>query len=99
MDTVVDALQSATRYLTKDARTTVFSACITALFAYLLVSSIAQYFRLRHIPGPPGAGFSKWWLVGRITSGRTHLDYYEVCEKYGQPRMSLVPLPVMASCI
>lgn len=56
---------------------------VAVCVAYLLVSRIRQYFRLRHIPGPPGAGFSKWWLIGRITSGRTHLDYFEVCEKYG----------------
>jgi hypothetical protein len=83
MDKLVDLSQSGLRYLTRDSKTTTLSASIAALFAYLLFSSITQYFRLRHIPGPPGAGFSKWWLIGRITSGRTHLDYYEVCEKYG----------------
>ncbi|KAH8902664.1 pisatin demethylase [Coniochaeta sp. PMI_546] len=82
-DKLVNLSQDVLRYLTRDSKTTILSASIAALFAYLLLSSITQYFRLRHIPGPPGAGFSKWWLIGRITSGRTHLDYYEVCEKYG----------------
>ena len=97
MDGVAAALQSATRPLTKDVRTAVLSACVTALVAYLVISSITQYFRLRHIAGPPGAGLSKWWLVGRITSGRTHLDYYEVCEKYGQrPSPQVLPSSAMS---
>jgi hypothetical protein len=79
----VGHLQCALRYLTRDSKTTIISASVAALVAWFILSSLRQYFRLRHIPGPPGAGLSKWWLIGRITSGRTHLDYYEVCEKYG----------------
>ena len=88
MERFVDLSQGALRFLTRDSKTTVLSASVAALLVYLLLSSIRQYFRLSHIPGPPGAGFSKWWLIGRITSGRTHRDYYEVCEKYGN-----LPLP------
>ncbi|KAB5554850.1 pisatin demethylase [Coniochaeta sp. 2T2.1] len=83
MDTLIDVLQVTLRFLTHDSKTTLFSASVVVLLLYLLLSSIRQYYRLSHIPGPPGAGFSKWWLIGRITSGRTHLDYYEVCEEYG----------------
>lgn len=85
MNTAVSLLRRAVRYMTSDSKTTVFNASVVAILLFLLASVITQYFRLRHIPGPPSAGFSKWWLIRRITSGRTHLDYYEVCEKYGPP--------------
>ena len=84
MDTLADTAQAALRFLTRDIKTSVISASILVLIVCLVLSSIRQYYRLSHIPGPPGAGLSKWWLIGRITSGRTHLDYFEVCEKYGQ---------------
>jgi cytochrome P450 len=70
-------------FLTRDFKTAAITTSLAVLFSWLLLSTIQQYYRLSHIPGPPGTGWSKWWLIGRITSGRTHLDYYEVCEKYG----------------
>ncbi|KAH8764092.1 cytochrome P450 [Hyaloscypha sp. PMI_1271] len=40
--------------------------------------------RLRHIPGPPLAGWSKAvWLLRKSLGGRFHLDTAEACEKYG----------------
>jgi hypothetical protein len=83
MDKLVHISQNVLHLVGRDSKTTVLSVSILGLFAWLILSCITQYFRLRHIPGPRGAGFSKWWLIGRITSGRTHLDYYEACEKYG----------------
>ncbi|KAK0644685.1 pisatin demethylase [Cercophora newfieldiana] len=46
-------------------------------------STLRHYFRLRHIPGPPLVGFSKWWLASSARRGRMHLDLYEAIEKYG----------------
>ncbi|EEY20300.1 pisatin demethylase [Verticillium alfalfae VaMs.102] len=64
--------------------TTAVLAGSTLLFAlWTAVSVFRQYLRLRHIRGPRLAGFSQWWLVRRVGGGRTHLDLYEVCEKYG----------------
>lgn len=48
------------------------------------VSTVRQYYRLRHIKGPLLACFSKLWLLKRVGGGRAHLDLYEVCEKYGK---------------
>ncbi|KAK4069810.1 transcriptional regulator family: Fungal Specific TF [Purpureocillium lilacinum] len=45
-------------------------------------STLRQYLRLRHIPGPPSAGISQWWLIRAVGGGRTHLDLYEACQKY-----------------
>ncbi|PFH61477.1 hypothetical protein XA68_17308 [Ophiocordyceps unilateralis] len=46
-------------------------------------STLRQYWRLRHVPGPRTAAFSKWWLLRAVAGGRTHLDLYEACQKYG----------------
>ncbi|KAK1980365.1 cytochrome P450 [Colletotrichum cereale] len=59
------------------------SVAVSAFIAYGVASIVGQYQRLRHIRGPPGAGFSKWWLVRAVGGGRTHLDFYEACEEYG----------------
>jgi hypothetical protein len=57
---------------------------IVAILLGLVVSSwIRTYIRLRHIPGPPGVGFSKLWLLKKSFGGRFHLDTLELCEKYG----------------
>lgn len=53
------------------------------LAAWTVISTVRQYFRLRHFKGPPTSGLSKWWLMRSVGGGRTHLDLYEVCEKYG----------------
>lgn len=53
------------------------------LVVWSAISTARQYIRLRHIKGPPSSGFSKWWLIRSVGGGRTHLDLYEVCEKYG----------------
>lgn len=48
-----------------------------------LASAVRSYRRLRHIPGPPWAGLSKLWVVLRVTGGRAHTDFLDVCDKYG----------------
>jgi hypothetical protein len=83
-DILLEAHVNLRSHITEDTKTIVLSGLVTALTAYLVVSSIVQYFRLRHIPGPAGAGISKWWLIRSITKGRSHLDYYKVCQKYGE---------------
>ncbi|KAG6037551.1 hypothetical protein E4U41_004922 [Claviceps citrina] len=61
----------------------VLLAVLPTAAAWFAISLYLQYRRLRHIPGPRSAGFSKWWFVRATLSGRTHLDLYHVCEKYG----------------
>ena len=58
-----------------------------AILLFLLarvISTFRQFFRLRQYKGPPIAGFSKWWMIKHVGGGRTHLDVYEVCQKYGE---------------
>ncbi|KAB5550779.1 cytochrome P450 family protein [Coniochaeta sp. 2T2.1] len=60
-----------------------FAACVSALALYVFFSRLVVWQRLRHIPGPPEAGWSKLWLVRHQIGGRLCLDLPAVCEKYG----------------
>ncbi|KAH7113658.1 hypothetical protein B0J13DRAFT_681726 [Dactylonectria estremocensis] len=65
-----------------DARPAVLAgAAALLLTTWLVVSTIRQYVRLRHIKGPPMAGLTQAWLIRCVGSGRTHLDLWEVCQK------------------
>ncbi|KAH8748372.1 cytochrome P450 [Hyaloscypha finlandica] len=56
---------------------------LAILVGYAFISRLRTWFRLRHIPGPAFAGFSKAWLLRKAIGGRFHLDTAEACEKYG----------------
>jgi hypothetical protein len=67
---------------------------LSSMFLYLVVASLVivgwatvstlvQYRRLAHIKGPPGAGWSNWWLIRTVSGGRAHLDFYDACRMYG----------------
>jgi len=59
-------------------------ALLAVLVATSVVFRVRRYLRLRHIPGPPLAGWSKApWLLRKALGGRFHLDTAEVCQKYG----------------
>jgi hypothetical protein len=62
----------------------------TSLFAllflaYQAVQTFRTWFRLSHIKGPLSASLSKWWMIRAVSGGRMHLDFWEVCQKYGMP--------------
>ncbi|PHH79236.1 hypothetical protein CDD80_5320 [Ophiocordyceps camponoti-rufipedis] len=61
----------------------VVASLLAALVVWRAWSTLSQYWRLRHVPGPRCAAFSKWWLLRAVAGGRTHLDLYEACQKYG----------------
>ncbi|KAF9872377.1 cytochrome P450 [Colletotrichum karsti] len=69
---------------------------LSLLVLYVVASTIRQYARLRHVRGPPSAGFSKWWLVRTVYGGRQHLDFYEAFLKYG-PLVRVGPNDLMTS--
>ncbi|KAK3936955.1 cytochrome P450 family protein [Diplogelasinospora grovesii] len=57
---------------------------VAALVLYFVTTRIAAWNRLRHIPGPPGVGWSKAvWMVPHQLSGRLCKDLEAVCDKYG----------------
>jgi len=52
--------------------------------AFLCVNRYQTWSRLSHIPGPPSAAFSKFWLLRAFFSGDMHWRIKEVNEKYGK---------------
>ena len=63
---------------------------ILVLFVVLLVMVYLgtrlywTWHRLRHIPGPPGTGLSKWWMLRNTLGGDMHLATKDACKKYGE---------------
>lgn len=54
------------------------------VFVAYVVATLRQWARLRHFKGPALAGFSQLWLISCVGGGRTHLDLWEACKKYGK---------------
>ncbi|OLN97575.1 Pisatin demethylase 4 [Colletotrichum chlorophyti] len=54
-----------------------------ALFIYLAAVRYRSWNRLRHIPGPPSAAFSKWWMLRNTLGGQMHLALKQACDDYG----------------
>lgn len=48
------------------------------------VQTVRAWLRLRHIRGPPLAGFTNLWLVRVIMGGKTHWELGLANEKYGE---------------
>lgn len=56
---------------------------VSVVIGIAILLRARSWLRLRHIPGPPFAGFSELWLLQKTLGGRCHLDTAEACEKYG----------------
>jgi len=65
---------------------------IAILLALLLLFFTARtlyvWNRLRHIPGPFSAGFSKWWLLKRTMNGTIHMESAQATFQYGEVTQS-----------
>lgn len=71
---------------------------LTAL--YLIGSSVIQYWRLRHIPGPPLAAWTNLWLMWHLNSNETFYevkrrlhDKYGLIIRYGPNRVLFGDIP------
>ncbi|KAH6691663.1 benzoate 4-monooxygenase cytochrome P450 [Plectosphaerella plurivora] len=57
------------------------------IFAIVLLVFLAQvyrhWYRLKHIPGPRWAAFSKAWMLRNTLSGNMHLALKRACDDYG----------------
>jgi hypothetical protein len=62
---------------------TIVGALIILLVAKNLAFRIVRYLRLKHIPGPVGAGWTRLWLLRQAAGGKSHLAFFEVTKKYG----------------
>ncbi|KAG7108138.1 Cytochrome monooxygenase ABA1 like protein [Verticillium longisporum] len=49
----------------------------------LLAHVYRAWYRLRHIPGPRWAAFSKWWMLRNTLSGKMHLALKRACDEHG----------------
>lgn len=56
---------------------------VLGLLGYHSASTYTTYRRLRQIPGPRSAGFSKWWMLRNTLGGNMHLALKEACTTYG----------------
>lgn len=51
---------------------------------YLVLASVLQYWRLRHIPGPPIAAWTNLWLMQRLNGKEKFYDIRKrLHQKYG----------------
>ncbi|KAM0327966.1 hypothetical protein ACHAQA_005365 [Verticillium albo-atrum] len=55
----------------------------TGILLSLLVHVYRDWCRLRHIPGPRWAAFSKWWMLRNTLGGKMHLALKRACDEYG----------------
>lgn len=59
--------------------------------AYIAVSPIVSWYRLRHIKGPWTAAWSSLWLLRRTSSSTLFEELGDACDQYGMfatPRLS-----------
>jgi hypothetical protein len=60
------------------------SIFLVLIAAYILISSLLQYWRLRKIPGPPLASWSNLWLMWHMHHEDTfHVVRKKLHQKYG----------------
>jgi len=68
-------------------------AATLGLSLVCVVRVLHSWHRLRHIKGPPLAGFSNLWLVRAVTGGNTNWLLANVNRQYGMLREFLVTSP------
>jgi len=54
------------------------------VLSYLVGKTLWDWYRLRHIPGPFWAGFSKLWLLKHTWDGSMYMVSADACIKYGK---------------
>ncbi|KAK3294183.1 cytochrome P450 11B2 [Chaetomium fimeti] len=69
---------------------------IGASIVWSLATRIRNWYRLRHIPGPPGAGWTKFFLVRHQFSGKLPQHLRNVAQKHG-PIARIAPNWVLVS--
>lgn len=76
---------SQTVFSVIDVTPLVWGCVITGLvLLYHVLTSIAAYWRLRHFKGPTLAAWSEIWSIRAAVSQKGHLEYADVCERYGR---------------
>jgi cytochrome P450 len=68
---------------TKFATTDVVVTSLIIVASTLFIRVIRQWYRLSHIPGPSGAGFSKYWMIREAVKGRQPQAIKKINDQYG----------------
>lgn len=57
---------------------------VTGFIIYSFVKRVAEWRRLRHIPGPSLAGWTDAWLLRYVIPGTLCTKLIDVCNEYGK---------------
>lgn len=68
---------------------TVIGTVATALLVFFIVDTLRAWYRLCHVPGPFGAGFTRLWLFRGSMRAQQPMEIQAAIEKYGRDNKSL----------
>ena len=60
---------------------------VVSLIAYFVALRFIKWHKLRHIPGPSLAAWSRLWLLRHVISGKLCKRVEEACERYGKQQI------------
>jgi hypothetical protein len=63
--------------------TTFFIGALGAV-SYAVITRFILWRRLRHIPGPLIAGWTKLWLLRHVVPGKLCTKLVDICNEYGR---------------
>lgn len=69
--------------LSELSSTTLYLQAIFLIVFGQITRLIRRWYRLRHIPGPTGAGWSSWWQLRGALSGRYHEHLKDAADQFG----------------
>ncbi|KAI6769571.1 hypothetical protein HG530_004200 [Fusarium avenaceum] len=69
--------------LSEQSSATLYLQAILLIVFGQITLLIRRWYRLRHIPGPTGAGWSSWWQLRGALSGRYHEHLKDAADKFG----------------
>ena len=56
---------------------------VSSLLVYSAILRFTRWYKLRHIPGPTIAAWSKIWLLNGVFSGHLVTKLEKACNRYG----------------
>lgn len=62
---------------------------LVSFITYSVALRISNWYKLRHIPGPSLAAWSRLWLLRHVISGKLCKKLEEVCNTYGRQPFTL----------
>lgn len=69
---------------------------VLGLLGFFSASTYTTWRRLRHIPGPPSAGLSKWWMLRNTLGGSMHLALKAACDTHGKRWLATTQAPKLS---